>query len=108
MLDKAIALAAEKFIGKTDKQGEPYILHCIQVMLGVDQTDSELMQIAVLHDIVEDTDVTLGQLKQMGFSDRVVGGIAYMTRPSSTPYEEYIEKYNRAYRFLIDGYWPNK
>ena len=49
----AVWLAADVFKDKTDKAGEPYILHCIRVMNEVD-SDEEKM-VAVLHDVEEDT-----------------------------------------------------
>ena len=68
-LGKAIALASKVFENRTDKGGQPYILHCIRVMLAV-APDSERMQIAILHDVCEDTKddpepVTLADLYKM-------------------------------------------
>ena len=79
MLDKAIAITAEAFLGETDKGGQPYILHCLHVMNVISKQngkDPELMQIAVMHDLVEDTKYSLIDLKKMGFSFRVVAGVA--------------------------------
>ena len=45
-LDRAIALAAEKFIGKYDKSGEPYILHCLQVMNNVKKWNDVELEIS--------------------------------------------------------------
>jgi len=90
MLGEAITLAATVFATVNDKGGNPYILHCLQVMQWVDQTDSELMQIAVLHDVVEDTTVTLDDLYAMGFSPRVISAIAVLTHDDAVPYDEYI------------------
>jgi hypothetical protein len=94
MLDVAIALAAEKFKGKFDKGGQPYILHCLYVMNAVcpEQDDHELMCIAVLHDIIEDTDVTAQDLYDLGFSHRVVNGIECMTHKDG---EDYMDVYIR-------------
>ena len=94
MLDKAIALTAEKFEGKFDKGGQPYILHCLHVMNAVcpNQDDHELMCIAVMHDLVEDTDVTLGDLYALGFSQRVVSGVDCMTHRGG---EDYMDVYIR-------------
>jgi hypothetical protein len=57
MLERAIALAATLHSGQTDKFGEPYILHCLRVMLRVDSDDERI--VAVLHDTVEDGKATL-------------------------------------------------
>lgn len=92
MLDVAIALAAEKFKGKFDKGGQPYMLHCLHVMRRVcpKQDDHELMCIAVLHDIIEDTAVTAADLYALGFSTRVVQGVVTMTH---LPHEDYMDVY---------------
>mgnify|MGYP001236168436 FL=1 len=94
MLDKAIALTAEKFKNKFDKGGQPYILHCLHVMNAVcpNQDDHELMCIAVMHDLVEDTDVTLKDLFDMGFTSRVVSGVECMTHLKG---EDYMDVYIR-------------
>ena len=94
MLDKAIRLAADAFEGKFDKGGQPYILHCLHVMRTVcpNQDDHELMCIAVMHDLVEDTDITLKDLYDMGFSERVVSGVACMTHMNG---EDYMDVYIR-------------
>jgi (p)ppGpp synthase/HD superfamily hydrolase len=91
MLAKAIALAANVFENKTDKSGQPYILHCLRVMNGVDQNDSELMQIAILHDVVEDTDITLQYLSSTGFSTRVIVALNLLTHKGTDTYEDYIK-----------------
>lgn len=91
MLAKAIALAARVFENRTDKAGQPYILHCLRVMNGVDQNDTELMQIAILHDVIEDTDVTLSDLNDMGFSMRVITALHLLTHIDSVSYDDYIK-----------------
>lgn len=92
MLDVAIAIAAKAFEGKFDKGGQPYILHCLHVMNQMDQTDHELMSIAVLHDLVEDCrDYTFETLRMLGFSERVVDGIKALTHEDGVPYMDYIK-----------------
>ena len=91
MLDKAIALAAHKFVGKFDKGGAPYILHCLHVMAAV-APDRNLMTAAVLHDIVEDTDTTLDDLRSIGFSERTINTVAVLTHDKDEPYEKYIKR----------------
>lgn len=92
MLGTAIALASRVFDGKFDKGGKPYILHCLQVMYWVDQSDEELMQIAVLHDVVEDSDLTIDDLRQMGFSERVLTALECLTHRKGEPYDAYIRR----------------
>lgn len=90
MLSKAIALAAKVFEGKNDKGGKPYIMHCIRVMNGVNQNDPELMQIAILHDVIEDSDYTINDLMTLGFSKRVISALVLLTHRQEVPYEDYI------------------
>ena len=92
-LAQAIALAAEKFESGVDKSGEPYILHCIQVMENVRKwEDVELQIAAVLHDIVEDTNVSLYDLEHLyGFSKRVCKIVGNVTFPKCTT-EEYLAR----------------
>ena len=92
MLSKAIALAAEKHKGQFDKAGKPYILHTLKVMHYTKSEDNEILCIAVLHDIVEDTDVTYAYLKEIGFSDRIVNAIKCLTKVKGETYEEYKQK----------------
>ena len=95
-LGKAIALASKVFENKLDKGGQPYILHCIRLMLAV-APDDERMQIAILHDAVEDSKddsdpITLAILYQMGFSERVVTVVGILTHDKeNVSYDDYIK-----------------
>tara|TARA_R110000851_G_scaffold330328_1_gene503044 strand:- start:660 stop:1082 length:423 start_codon:yes stop_codon:yes gene_type:complete len=91
MLGEAIAITTEAFRGKKDKGGKPYILHCLRVMMQMPRYDEELMSIAVMHDLVEDTDYSLSDLYRLGFSERVVGGVGFLTHVKGVPYEDYIK-----------------
>lgn len=92
MLDKAISITAKAFEGKFDKGGTPYILHCLHVMRGVARLGEEVMCIAVMHDLVEDTDWTLDKLLDLGFSLRIIDGISAMTHEKSESYDMYIRR----------------
>jgi (p)ppGpp synthase/HD superfamily hydrolase len=77
-LERAIEIAAKAHAGQLDKGGQPYILHPLRVMFRV---NGELERIvAVLHDVVEDTSVTLDQLANEGFSDAVLSAIQALTK----------------------------
>lgn len=92
-LGLAFAIVAEAFKDKTDKAGEPYILHCIRVMSGVDPNDEEKRIAAVLHDLVEDTDWTIDKLRAVGFSERVLKLLFLLTHvKEEMTYDEYIER----------------
>ncbi len=77
-LERAIAIAAEAHAGQTDKAGGAYILHPLRVMLRVSTVDERIA--AVLHDVVEDTPLTLEALAAEGFSAPVLTAIDALTK----------------------------
>lgn len=77
-LDKAIALAAAAHVGQVDKAGAPYILHPLRVMLAVEGEHAKMA--AVLHDVVEDTDVTIADLSRAGFPKPVIAAVIALTK----------------------------
>lgn len=89
-LAKAISLAAKGFENKTDKAGQPYILHCFRVMNNLHSGDEELNTIAILHDVVEDGVCTFKDLYTMLFSQRVMSAVQLLTHQKDTSYEDYI------------------
>lgn len=91
MLSKMISLAVERHAGQFDKGGMPYILHPLTVMHRLRTVDEELQCIAVGHDLVEDTATTSAELRELGFSDRIVVGIRTLTKFESQTPEEYRE-----------------
>lgn len=65
----------------TDKGGKtPYHWHLFRVMLRLQTNDLELMQIALLHDVVEDTNITLDILREKGYSERVIEGVRWSSK----------------------------
>lgn len=88
-LSVMIAIVAEKFEGKLDKGGKPYVLHCMAVMHMVESDDLEIKQMAAGHDLFEDTDVTKQYLRDRGFTERVIDGIMGGTKIPGESYEEY-------------------
>jgi (p)ppGpp synthase/HD superfamily hydrolase len=77
-IEKAIELAAREHAGETDKGGSPYIFHPLRLMFAV-KTPFEKMA-AVLHDVVEDTSVTLDDLRDEGFHPDVISAIEALTK----------------------------
>jgi (p)ppGpp synthase/HD superfamily hydrolase len=77
-LERAVAIAAQAHAGQVDKAGQPYILHPLRVMLRVSTEEERIA--AVLHDVVEDTTVTLEQLAEEGFSQAVVEAVKALTK----------------------------
>lgn len=90
MTKKAMKIAFEAHKEQVDKSGLPYIYHPIHIAEQMDDEDS--VTVALLHDVVEDTDWTLEQLKAEGLSDSVITALSYMTHDDSIPYMEYVMK----------------
>jgi len=87
-LDEALNLVAHHFRGITDKSGAPYVLHCIRAMMSVESMDAKM--VAVMHDLVEDTPMTLAQLQERGFSQQVINGVNLVTHRDDVSYSDYI------------------
>lgn len=89
LLEKAIGIALEAHAGHKDRAGRPYILHPLHLMMQM-ETEEEMIT-AVLHDVVEDSNITLDDLAAAGFSAGVLTAVALLTRDkSSDDYEAYI------------------
>lgn len=91
-IEDAILLAVWIHRGQTDKAGAPYILHPLRVML---QFSTETEQIvAVLHDALEDSVLTIDDLRQMGYAETILDALTLLTRKSGVSYDDYIDTIN--------------
>lgn len=77
-LEQAISLAAKQHEGQVDKANAPYILHPLRVMLNVPTIEHKI--VAVLHDILEDTETTIEDLYQFGFQEHIIDAIVALTK----------------------------
>ena len=91
MLDKALLLATNSHHGQFDKGGAPYILHPIKEMHYLKTEDEELQCMALLHDVVEDCDVTFVDLEAAGMSKRVIDAVRCLTKQRGQTLAEYKE-----------------
>ena len=95
----------KKFDGKTDKCGDPYVFHLYRVAKTAKEsyfirlTDTEkddVYKIALLHDIIEDTDTTVDELKTVDdISDSIIDAVVTLTRTKEETYNEYIERVSK-------------
>lgn len=92
MLNKMLVLATNRHSGQFDRGGNPYILHPLKVMYFLNTEDEELQCIALGHDVVEDTDTTYQELREIGFSERIVKGIQSLTKMPGETYDQYKAK----------------
>lgn len=89
MTKRALRIAFDAHKGQVDKDGLPYIFHPFHLAEQMD-TEAEVCA-ALLHDVIEDSPVTLDDLKREGFSDEVVEAVSLLTRDKDVPYMTYIE-----------------
>lgn len=88
MTKVALNLCFEAHRNQRDKNGMPYVFHPFH--LAEQMKDEKTTIVALLHDVVEDTDITLDDIRNMGFDDEVVAAIGLMTHASDIPYMEYV------------------
>lgn len=86
---KAMIIAYEAHKNQVDKSGVPYIYHPIHVAEQMD-TENECI-IALLYDVVEDTNVTFKQLEEV-FSKEIIDILKLLTREENIEYDEYIKR----------------
>lgn len=89
-VEDAISLAVRAHAGQKDRYGQPYILHVIRVVARL--FDPPAQMAAALHDVVEDTAVTLDELRLMGYSEAVLAAVECVTRRNNETYEQFIER----------------
>ena len=87
---KAMKLCFAAHKDQVDKSGMPYVFHPFH--LAEQMTDEATTVTALLHDVVEDTDYTLNDLRAMGFPAEAVDAIAMMTHDPEVPYLDYVAK----------------
>lgn len=90
-LRDAIMLALQAHGNQTDMAGLLYILHPLRAMnMFLHPSDDEVRTVTVLHDVVEDTEVSLDRLRELGFSLRICDAIRLLTKEKDTDYLSYI------------------
>jgi (p)ppGpp synthase/HD superfamily hydrolase len=87
-IEQALQIAAKAHEGQKDKEGLPYILHPLRAMMRVQGKEAQM--VAILHDVVEDTSVTLDDLRQAGFSEEVLAAVWCVTHRKDEPYADYV------------------
>ena len=90
MLKKAISLAEKVHQGQVDKGGHPYIGHPKRVMEKCKTIEEKI--VAILHDVVEDTEYTADDLRKEGFSEEIITALFCLTHQEGEGYMEYIER----------------
>ena len=90
MIDIALAIAKKAHAGQVDKAGVDYIQHPLYVASQV-KTEQE-KAVALLHDVLEDSDITAADLLAYGLSNEVVAAVQTLTKKKGQSYQDYLEK----------------
>ena len=88
-LERAIQIAVEAHAGVKDRGGKAYILHPLSVMMRVESEAEKI--VAVLHDVIEDTDWTFDNLSEEGFSEEIIDALKSVTKTSDEEdYDQFV------------------
>ena len=90
MTKKAIKLSFDAHKDQLDKSGLPYVFHPFH--LAEQMTDETTTAVALLHDVIEDTDYTLDDIRALGFTSEVLEAVALMTHAPDVDYMEYVKE----------------
>ena len=90
LLEKAIAIAVAAHRGQEERNGQPYILHPLRVMQGV-QTEEEKI-VAVLHDVIEDTKWTRAMLTERGFPEHLLDALDCVSNRKRESYRAFLRR----------------
>ncbi len=88
---KALELAVNAHDGQKRWGGTPYIIHPVRVAFAVKNISDEAIVVALLHDVVEDTEITLGQISKE-FGPEIGGAVDAVTKRQGEPYEDYMNR----------------
>ncbi|MBQ6284709.1 MAG: GTP pyrophosphokinase [Bacilli bacterium] len=86
----AINLMYDLHKDQVDKSGLPYVFHPFHVAEQMDDEDSTI--VALLHDTLEDTEITVDDLRNKGFSENVIGALKLLTHNPNEDYYSYVER----------------
>lgn len=94
LLEKSIIFATEKHMRQVDKSDQPYILHPLRVMENCPNIETKI--VAVLHDVLEDTDTTKEDLLEF-LPEYIVDSIIAITKVENEAYEDYLKRVGNNY-----------
>ena len=93
-LDEALRIAVDAHAGQFDKAGKPYILHPLRVMMTVESpTLDSARKVAILHDVVEDSQWTVESLDaKFGLTLEEQAALRLLTHGDDEDYDAYVER----------------
>ena len=86
LLYKTLELVLKVFDDKVDKGGQPYFNHLFKVYENVSSYDEKI--ISLLHDTIEDTDITYHDLSEFGYDNNILDVLKILTKKKGEYYHE--------------------
>ena len=90
LIETSLQIALRAYAGKTDKAGREYILHPLRVMAKM-KTDLE-RSAALLHDVLEDSDITAEELLAEGIPAEVVEAVRFLSKQEGEDYQDFVRR----------------
>jgi len=90
LIEKSLEIALKAYSGQKDKAGEAYILHPLRIMAKMESVEE--MCVALLHDVIEDSEITAENLFAGGLPSSVVIAVEALTKLEGENYEEFIDR----------------
>lgn len=90
---KALNIAYRAHQGQLDKGGCPYIFHPFHLAEQM-ETEEEVC-VALLHDVLEDSDTKIDDLISLGFSETIIEAVITLTKEKGCSYSDYIQRVNK-------------
>ena len=87
---KALKICFDSHVNQIDKSGLPYVFHPFHLAEQMDDENS--VCVALLHDVVEDTDMTFADLEREGFNQNIIDALKLLTHDLEVPYMDYVSK----------------
>ena len=87
---KSLEIVTRVFNDKVDKGGFPYVIHLLKVYSGVSEYKEKVC--ALMHDVIEDTDVTYDDLRDVGYPEDIIEVLTILTKLKGEDYKDYIAR----------------
>jgi len=90
IIEKSLHIALQAYTGLKDKAGKTYILHPLRIMSKMETEDEQ--SVALLHDVIEDSDLTATDLLSAGIPQNIVEAVQSLTKQNGETYEMFIQR----------------
>ena len=90
IIEKSLEIALKAYSGQKDKAGQPYILHPLRIMAKMETEDE--MSVAILHDVIEDSDYTANDLLNEGIPSNVVEAVQLLSKVEGENYDQFVDR----------------